>query len=94
MLFTKEPTVILKVIEELIRAAIPLALIFGWVHWSDEQTGAVMLFVGVFVGGLTTLFVRSQTVPAEKANEQIAAALLMPPTATVSDVVKKVEKEG
>lgn len=91
-MFGKEPAVVFKVLEEIIRALIPLALIFGWVHWTEAQTGSIFLFVGVLVGGLSVLLTRSQTVPTEKANSQIATAIRMPSDSTVSEVVAKEEK--
>lgn len=86
-MLSKEPTLILKFIEEVIRALVPMALIFGWVHWSEAQTGAVMLFVGVVIGGLAALVARSQTVPAAVANEQIKTAVKMPANTSVEDVI-------
>jgi hypothetical protein len=87
----KEPTVILKVIEEIIRAAIPLALIFGWVHWTEAQTGTVVLFVGVLVGGLSVLATRSQVTPDPKVDALIKEAVKSPPHTTVETVKTAVE---
>lgn len=83
----KEPTVILKVIEEIIRAAIPLALIFGWVHWTEAQTGTVVLFVGV----LAVLATRSQVTPDPKVDALIKEAVKSPPHTTVETVKTAVE---
>lgn len=85
-MFGKEPALVLKVIEELIRAAIPMALIFGWVEWSEAQTGTVLLFLGVLIGGLTLLFTRSQVVPVEKADAQIITALDQPSSTSIGEV--------
>lgn len=87
-MFGKEPTLILKVLEEIIRAAVPMALIFGWVHWTDEQTGTVMIFIGVVVGGLSALLTRSQVVSVDTANKQIAVAVNQPSGTSVERVVQ------
>lgn len=90
----KEPTVVFNGISEVIRATIPVLILFGFIHWTDQQIAGVILLVGVLVGFLTTLFTRSQTVPTEKANAQIATAITMPATATVEDVVAKEERQS
>lgn len=90
-MFGREPAVVTKVLEEVVRAAIPMALIFGWIHWSEAQTGAVLLFIGVLVGGISLLTTRSQVVPTEKANAQIAIAIRAPTTTTVSEVIAREE---
>lgn len=90
-MFSKEPAVALKVVEEIIRALIPMALIFGWVQWTEAQTGAVMLFVGVVVGGLTVLLTRSQVVSNKTANAQIKTAIAGPSDATVKEVIAATE---
>lgn len=87
-MFGKEPTLVLKVLEEIIRAAIPVALIFGWVHWTDEQTGTVMLFIGVVAGGVSALWSRSQTVSVGTANKQIEMAVQQPVGTSVQRVVE------
>ena len=91
-MFGKEPAVVTKVIEEVIRAAIPMALIFGWIHWTEAQTGAVLLFIGVLVGGISMLMTRSQVVPTERANQQIMTAVKMPSDSTLKEVLDKNEK--
>lgn len=91
-MFGKEPAVVFKVIEEIIRAAIPMALIFSWVQWTEAQTGAVLLFVGVLIGGVSLLLTRSQVVPVDKADEQIKTALKMAPDTKISEV-KNVTEE-
>jgi hypothetical protein len=87
-MFTKEPAVVFKIIEEIIRAAIPMALIFGWVQWTEAQTGTVMLFIGVVVGGLSVLLTRSQTVPTETVDKQIKVAVNSPVGTSVEEVVE------
>lgn len=92
-MFNKEPAVFFKIIEEVFRAAIPVALIFGFIHWTEAQTGAVMLFVGVLVGGLTVLFTRSQVMPVDTANTQIRLAVKMPADSTLDDVKRAAEEK-
>lgn len=88
----REPTVIIGGIAEIVRAIIPMLLIFGVIHWTDVQTGAVIFFVGVLVGFAEKLFTRSQVVPTEKANSQIATAISMPASSTVEQVIAKEER--
>lgn len=88
-MFSKEPAVVFKVLEEIVRALIPMALIFGWVQWTEAQTGTVMLFVGVLVGGLSVLLTRSQVVPTQTANAQIQTGIDSPSNATVPQVIAK-----
>jgi len=45
--------------QALIMTIIALGIAFGWWHWSDAQTGAV---VGI-VSALLAMFVRSQVTP-------------------------------
>lgn len=89
-MFTREPAVVFKVLEEIVRAAIPMALIFGWIHWTETQTGAVLLFVGVLVGAGATLLTRSQTTPDSQVNALIRTATQQAP-GTQPDVVKEIQ---
>lgn len=90
----KEPTVIIGGIAEIVRAIIPMLLIFGLIHWTDPQTGAVIFFVGVLVSFAEKLFIRAQTVPTDKANAQIVTAIRGPETATVEQVIAKTERDS
>ena len=89
----KEPAVITKGIEELLRAAIPMAILFGWIHWSPEQIGAVTLFVGLLLGFVSLMFTRSQVVPMQVADRQIDVALKMPSTANKAQVIAEVKSQ-
>lgn len=91
---TKEPTVLIGGLAEIVRAIIPMLLIFSVVHWTDAQTGSIIFFVGVIVAFAEKLFVRSQVVPAEVANSQIATAVRMPTDSTVEQVIAKNEREN
>ena len=86
-MFGKEPTVVLGSLSEVIRAVIPMLLVFGYVHWTDAQTGSVMLVVGVTIGALNVIFTRSQTVSTQVANDQIKTAIKAPSDTTVAEVV-------
>jgi hypothetical protein len=86
-MFGKEPTVVLNAIAEVVRAIIPLLIIFGYISWTDEQVAQVMLVVGVVVTALTTILARSQTVPTETANKQIEVAIAQPSGTSVEKVV-------
>jgi len=85
-LFGKEPTLVLKVLEEVVRAAIPMALIFGWVHWTEPQTGAVLLFIGVVVGGIAMLLTRSQVTSVVQSDALIRTAIKEPSGTSVQEV--------
>lgn len=87
----KEPAVIAKVLEEIVRAAIPMALIFGWVYWTEAQTGAVMLFIGVVVGAVSMLWTRSQVTSPETVDKLIKEAVKSPTGTTVNEVKAAVE---
>jgi len=64
-----------------------MLLVFGYVHWTDAQTGSVMLVVGVTIGALNVIFTRSQTVSTQVANDQIKTAIKAPSDTTVAEVV-------
>lgn len=91
---TKEPTVIIGGIAEIVRAVIPMLLIFGVVHWTDAQTGAIIFFVGVLVSFAEKLFIRSQVVTTDVANSQILTATRLPAGTAVKDVIAINEREG
>lgn len=73
-MFGKEPAVLSNGISEILRALLPVAILFGWIHWTDQQIAAVMLFGGVVLGFCTTLLTRSQTVSTSTADKQIEIA--------------------
>jgi hypothetical protein len=93
-MFSKEPTVILGALSEVIRQIVPMLIVFGVIHWTSEQVAQFMLVVGSAITLFTILLTRSQVVPNEKANSQIETALAMPPTATVGQVVAKEQREN
>lgn len=93
-MFGKEPAVILGALSEVIKAIIPMLIIFGFIQWSGEQVAQVMLVVGVGIGFLNVLLTRSQVVPTEKANAQIETAIRMPATSNVEDVIKKEARDS
>lgn len=87
----KEPAVIIGGIAEIIRAVIPMMIIFGFLQWTDNQTAQVMLVIGVAVAVGEKLFTRSQVVPTEKANAQIQTGIDSPVNTTVAQVIAKTE---
>lgn len=93
-MLNKEPTVIIGGLAEIVRAIIPMLLIFGVVHWTDAQTGAIVFFVGVLVSFAEKLFIRSQTVATEVANSQIATAITMPSNSSVKEVIAQEKKDS
>lgn len=94
MLINREPTVIIGGIAEIVRAIIPLLLIFGLINWTDSQIGTVMVLIGVLVAFAEKLFIRSQVVSTGTANSQIATAVRMPAGTTVDEVIAKEKKDN
>lgn len=90
----KEPAIFFNGIGEIVRAAIPVLILAGVISWDDKTIAAIMLFVGVFLGFLTTMFTRSQTVTTVTANQQIETAIKMPSNATVEDVIAVNKEEN
>lgn len=90
----KEPTVLIGGLAEIVRAIIPMLLIFGIVHWTDAQTGTIIFFVGVLVSFAEKLFIRSQVISTEIANQQIQEGIKSPQGTTVNQVIKKVEEQN
>lgn len=93
-MFGKEPTVVLGALSEVVRAVIPMLIIFGFIHWTGEQVAQVMVVVGVGVAFLNTLLTRSQVVPIETADKQIKTALNEPSTTSVETVKNITEAKG
>ncbi|MEQ1763212.1 MAG: hypothetical protein ABL984_08720 [Pyrinomonadaceae bacterium] len=85
-MFGKEPTVVFNGLGEIIRAIVPCLILFGFIHWTDQQIAAVFLVVSVVLGFLTTLLTRSQTTPTEAVNTMIRTAVQMPADSTVAEV--------
>lgn len=92
-MLNKEPAVLAKVVEEIIRAAIPVALIFGLVNWNQEQTGTLLIFIGVVAGGLSLLFTRSQVVPTIVADKQLEIAKASDVTRPTSEIIQQAKEE-
>ena len=57
-----EPVALAGTIQGLLTAVIGLALVFGWVDWSTEQIGAIVLVYTAFVGVVTAV-TRSKVTP-------------------------------
>ena len=90
----REPAVIIGGIAELIRAVIPMLIIFGYLQWTDNQLAQVMLVIGVAVAVGEKWFTRSQVVPTEKANAQIQTGIDSPSNTTVAQVIAQTEAEA
>lgn len=88
--FGREPTAILGGLAEVVKAIIPLLIIFGFIRWSGEQVAQVMLVVGVVVGFLTVLFTRSQVAPAQ----DVQTALDAPAGTTPKQLEKIIERQS
>lgn len=90
-MFTKEPTVILGALFEVVRAIIPTLIIFGLINWTDTQVAQVFLLVGVVVGFLNVLLTRSQVTPEPTVNALIREAVDSPAGTTPQAVKEAVE---
>lgn len=95
----KEPAVILGALAEVVKAIIPMLIIFNFINWTGEQVAQVMLVVGVAIGFFNVLLTRNAVVPTEKANSQIATAINMPATTagvptTVEQVITQEERDS
>ena len=84
---TKEPTIVINSLSEMLRQLLPVLVVLGVIHISSEKQAALSVGIGLILGFFTTLFTRSQTVPTTTANQQIATAVRMPSTASVEDVI-------
>lgn len=93
-MFGREPAVLIGGIAEIVRAIIPMMIIFGFLQWTDNQTAQVMLVIGVAVAVGEKMFTRSQVVPTETANAQIAVGIQSPKGTTVDQVIAKQERES
>lgn len=90
-MFGKEPAVVFNALGELVRAVIPMLILFGLIQWTPDQVAQVFLVVGVLVTVLTTLLTRSQTTAT--TNELIETAVKMPSNSTVEQVKHVVDIE-
>lgn len=93
MTLNKEPTVIIGGFAEIVRAIVPMLLIFGVVHWTDAQTGTVIFLVGVLVSVAEKWFVRQQVVPVGVRDSQIEKAVSMPEGTSVGAVIRAEARE-
>ena len=86
-LFGKEPAVILAALSEVIKAIIPMLIIFGFIHWTGEQVAQVMLVVGVGIAFLNTLLTR-QSITSEPTVNALIREAVKSPTGTTPEQVK------
>ena len=91
-MFGKEPAVVLGALSEVIKAVIPMLIIFGLIHWSAEQVAAVMLVVGVGVGFFNVILTRSQTTSTPQVDALIKTAVSQPPGTSV-EAVKSIQAD-
>ncbi len=85
-MFGKEPTVVLGALAEIVKAVIPMLIIFGILKWTPEQLAQVMLVVGVMVGSLSVVLTRSQTRAEPEVNALIRTAVKQPENTSVEKV--------
>lgn len=67
----KEPVAWSTAITQLVEAIIPLLLIFGVLHWNQEQIGAVILAVGIVVKFVGAVVTRNITWSAKSVDEAL-----------------------
>jgi len=60
---TKEPVTYSAGIVAIANAIIPVLMLFGVIDWTPEQTGAVILAIGVITTTVGAWFARSQVTP-------------------------------
>lgn len=85
-MFEKEPAVIFNGIGEIFRSVVPCLILFGLIHWTDQQIAAVFLVVSVILSFLTTLLTRSQSTSTDTMNTLIKTAVKMPTDSTIAEV--------
>ncbi len=85
-LLGREPNIVLGALAEVIKAVIPMLVIFRVFHWTAEQVAQVMLVVGVSVAALNTMLTRAQTVSVAKSDELIKTAVAMPEGTRIATV--------
>ena len=61
-LTSSEPVALAGTIQAALSALIALALVFGWVDWTDEQIAAILAVYTTFVAVVTGV-VRSRVTP-------------------------------
>lgn len=87
----KDPAVFFGGIGELIRAIVPMLVLFGLIVWSPEQIAAVFLVVSVCLTFLTTMFTRNAVTPTVTSDALIKTAVNMPADSTVAQVKRVAE---
>lgn len=90
----KEPVVIIDAIAEVLKQVIPLLIIFGVIHWTDQQIAQTILVLGVIITAIKTMITRQTVVPIATANRQIAEGINSPPNTTVDQVKERVEAKN
>ena len=61
----REPVAFWGLLTTLIEAVIGLALVFGWIDWSAEQIGQVLVLVAA-IGAVLVFFVRGKVSPVDE----------------------------
>jgi len=95
-MFSREPTVILGAVSEVVRAIVPTLIIFGVISWTSEQTAQFLLLIGVVIGSLTVVLTRSQVRPEADVNALIRTAVAQPAGTSVTAVkdIQAAKDEG
>lgn len=91
-MFNKNPTIVINAVAELVRVVIPMLIVFGILHWTDQQIAAVMLVVGVAVTSLATVLTRAQVTPNERVDALITTATEQP-AGTPVEAVKAIQEK-
>lgn len=89
-MFNKNPAAILSAIAEMVKAVIPMLILFGIIHWTPDQVAAVMFVAGIAVTSITTILTRSQVTPNDQVNALIEQAIKMP-VGTPVETVKSIQ---
>lgn len=89
MALNREPTIIINGLSELIRQILPLLLILGVIHLTDEKMGALISIISLTLAFVSTTLLRSQVSPSQ----DVTTALNMPKGSTEADLQKEISKQ-
>lgn len=91
-MLNKEPTAIINSISELVRQIVPMLILFGVIHWTDQQIAAVFMVLGAFLTLVQTLITRTQVVPTVVANKQIEIAKAADVSTPTSEIIAQAKE--
>lgn len=93
MMFTKEPTVIINGLAELLRQLLPLMVAVGLFNLPQDKLTAWNMIISLTLAFVSTILLRQNVVSPATANEQIKTAINSPTGTTVQQVIDKTKEE-